>query len=71
MPNADELRRRAATFRRAAAVPTTGSAIDDRILIELAEGLESEAEAIERGYKPSPGSGAPKYIPWASGGGGS
>jgi hypothetical protein len=56
MPNADELRRRAATFRRAAAVPTTGSAIDDRILIELAEGLESEAEVIEGGYmgnKPS------------------
>jgi hypothetical protein len=44
-------------MRRAASVPTTGSAIDDRILIELAENLESEAASMDRGYmgnKPSP-----------------
>jgi hypothetical protein len=57
MEYAKELLKRAAICRRAAAVPTSGSASDDRVLIELAEALEREAASIERQYlgdKPKP-----------------
>ncbi|MBV8337304.1 MAG: hypothetical protein JO358_18060 [Alphaproteobacteria bacterium] len=46
--NAKELRRKAALCRRAASVPTTGSTNADRILLELAEQLEREAELREQ-----------------------
>jgi hypothetical protein len=44
---AQELRRRAALCRRAANVPTSGSSNADRILLELAEQLEREADHRE------------------------
>ena len=40
---ADELRRKATLCRRAASIPTTGSAGTDRMLIALAEQLECDA----------------------------
>jgi hypothetical protein len=53
--SAKELRRKAALCRRAASVPTTGSTNADRILLELAEQLEREAELREQ---QSPNSGS-------------
>jgi len=52
--SARELRRKAALCRRAASVPTTGSTNADRILLELAEQFEREADLREQ---QSPGSG--------------
>jgi hypothetical protein len=49
--SAKELRRKAALCRRAASVPTTGSTNADRILLELAEQLEHEAELREQQSK--------------------
>jgi hypothetical protein len=43
-----ELREKAALCRRAARVPTNGGRAVDRILIELAEQLEHQAEAVNR-----------------------
>jgi len=54
MASAKELRRKAALCRRAASVPTTGSTNADRILLELAEQFEREADLREQR---SPGSG--------------
>jgi len=45
---ASELRRTAALARRAASVPTSGSARVDRVLVVLADLLEREASALER-----------------------
>jgi hypothetical protein len=47
MSKAAQLRQTAALYRRAASVPTEGSHRTDRLLIELAEELEREAEALE------------------------
>jgi hypothetical protein len=52
--NAKELRRKAELCRRAASVPTTGSTNADRILLELAQHFEREADLREQ---QSPGSG--------------
>ena len=43
-----ELREKAALCRRAARVPTNGGRAVDRILIELAEQLDHQAEAVNR-----------------------
>ena len=45
---ASDLRRRAALARRAASIPTSGSARVDRVLVVLADLLEREASALER-----------------------
>jgi hypothetical protein len=45
---AAKLRRQAEFIRRAAAVPTTGGHRADQLMIEVAEKLEREADAIER-----------------------
>jgi hypothetical protein len=45
---ARELRRKAALARRAASVPTSGSADIDRVLVLLAEQLERDASILER-----------------------
>lgn len=42
-----ELRRKAEQLRRVASVPTQGGAVEDRILIELAERLDQEAAVRE------------------------
>jgi hypothetical protein len=43
-----ELRRKAALYRRAASIPTSGSANADRILVGLAEQLERDAALREQ-----------------------
>jgi len=48
---AAELRRKAELCRRAAAVPTQGSASTNRLLLEIAEQLEGEAAALENSDK--------------------
>jgi hypothetical protein len=48
MSDARELRRKAALCRRAASITTEGGARTDRRLIELAEELEHEADALDR-----------------------
>jgi hypothetical protein len=56
MESVNELRNKAALFRRVASVPTSGSTTADRVLIALAATLDHEAAAIERrhmGNKPS------------------
>ena len=45
---ARELRKKAALARRAASVPTSGSARVDRVLVLLAERLEREASVLEQ-----------------------
>jgi hypothetical protein len=47
MSKAAQLKQKAALYRRAASIPTEGSHRTDRLLIELAEKLEREAEALE------------------------
>jgi len=51
MTDACDLRKKAALFRRAASIKTDGGALADRHLIELAEELEREAEALEQAAK--------------------
>jgi len=48
---AAELRRKARLCRRATAVPIQGAAGIDRLLLEIAEQLEREAEALENSHK--------------------
>jgi hypothetical protein len=48
MERAKELRNRAALCRIAAAVPTSGSARADRVLMLLAQALDREAAEVER-----------------------
>ncbi len=48
MSDARELRRKAALYRRAASVKTEGGGLADRRLIELADTLEREADALDR-----------------------
>jgi hypothetical protein len=47
MSKADQLRRKAALWRRAASIPTEGSNQTNRLLLDLAEQLEREAAALE------------------------
>ena len=47
MTRTQELRRKAALNRRVASIPTHGDRAVDRILVSLAERLESEAEKEE------------------------
>ena len=47
MSKAALLGQKAALYRRAASIPTEGSHRTDRLLIQLAEKLEREAEALE------------------------
>jgi hypothetical protein len=47
MVSAQQLRQKAELCRRAASVPTHGGTAADRILIELANRLEQEADAAE------------------------
>jgi len=44
-----QLRRRAALYRKAALVKTTGGHLDDKELLALAERYEYEADQLERG----------------------
>jgi hypothetical protein len=48
MSDATELRRKAALLRRVASIPTSGGMHTDRVLIGLAERLDSEAARVER-----------------------
>jgi hypothetical protein len=48
MTDARDLRKKAALFRRAASIKTEGGARTDRRLIELAEELEREADALDK-----------------------
>lgn len=48
MTRADELRRKAELYRRAASHPTQGGGAADRVLQELAERLEREAVEAEK-----------------------
>jgi hypothetical protein len=45
----DELRQKAARYRRLASMPTTGSARAERVLRELADRLDSEAMRLDDG----------------------
>jgi len=47
MPDAAELRRKAALFRRIASIATSGGGSADRLLLHLAERLDNEAAAAE------------------------
>ena len=47
MSKAAQLRQKAALYRRAANIPPEGSHRTDRLLVELADKLEREAEALE------------------------
>ena len=47
-----QLRKRAAQARRAASIPTEGDGTVDRDLLQLADQLERQAEAIERDRAP-------------------
>ena len=48
MTDARDLRRKAALCRRAAGIQTDGGTRTDRRLIELAEELERQADALDR-----------------------
>lgn len=48
MTQGQELRQRAALCRRAASIPTSGSAHADHILVLLAEQLERDASLLEK-----------------------
>ena len=52
MSDAGDLRRKAALCRRAASIKTEGAAETDRYLVELAERLERQAEALEPSAPP-------------------
>jgi hypothetical protein len=52
------LRARAALCRRAAGTPTVGGHESDRLLLDLAESLEREANALAPRGRPNP-SGSP------------
>jgi hypothetical protein len=55
MSKAAQLRRKAALCRRAAVVPTQGSANTNRLLLEIADKLEREAVALEHSNKDTGG----------------
>jgi hypothetical protein len=51
MSDPSDLRKKAALCRKAANVRTIGDGGTDRLLTEMAERLESQAEEIERGAR--------------------